>query len=56
MKDNKGRTKRLREGRSESIRKGRLSKAKEKEVVPSSLVTRRRICRKRGSGEGRTTV
>ncbi|KAI3475109.1 hypothetical protein L1887_63547 [Cichorium endivia] len=39
-----------------SIRKGRLSNAKEKEVVPSSLVTRRRICRKRGSGEGRTTV
>lgn len=38
------------------IRKGRLSNAKEKEVVPSSLVTRRRICRKRGSGEGRTTV
>lgn len=45
-----------------SIRK---SKAREKEVVPSSLVTlaghiecsaRHRICRKRGSGEGRTTV
>ncbi|GJZ78164.1 retrovirus-related pol polyprotein from transposon TNT 1-94 [Tanacetum coccineum] len=35
---------------------GRLSNAKEKEVVPSSLGTRRRICRKRGSGEGRTTI
>lgn len=28
----------------------------EKEVVPSSLVTRHRICRKRGGGEGGTTV
>ncbi|CAI9260435.1 unnamed protein product [Lactuca saligna] len=61
MQHNKGRTKGLREGRSESIRmetgrRGRLSNAKEKEVVPSYLVTRRRICRKRGSGEGRTTV
>lgn len=39
-----------------SIRKGKWSKAREKEVVPSSLVTRHHICRKRGSGEGRTTV
>ena len=30
--------------------------AREKEVVPSSLVTRHRICRKRGGGEGGTTV
>lgn len=36
-----------------SIRKKRKM---EKEVVPSSLVTRHRICRKRGGGEGGTTV